>query len=264
MLKMKFFNLNDLLIFPAIISLLLMDGCIAYDYTIASRDVEVLAPGILEGYIPYDELPNSLELLPLPPEEGSAAFEHDMEMSTASLQQMDTTRFMQAASDANLAFPGALDDFNALIDFNISEESSPYLYLLLRRTLTDASLSTYAAKSYYKRARPFMVNNLPTCTPQAEEQLRKDGSYPSGHAAIGWAWALILSEVFPERTDAILLRGRQFAESRYVCNVHWYSDVIGGQFMGTATVALLHGNDIFQHDLKKAKREIKILKDRGN
>ena len=34
-------------------------------------------------------------------------------------------------------------------------------FLLLRRTLTDTGLSTYAAKNRYNRARPFMRNNEP-------------------------------------------------------------------------------------------------------
>lgn len=261
---MNVLKLNHLLTFPVMLCIMLLDGCIAYDYNLAARDVEELSPEILEGYLPYEELPNSLILLSPPPAEGSAAFEYDIEVSTAILQKMDTLRFMQATVDANLLFPDALVGFNELIDIDISKEDTPYLYLLLRRILTDASLSTYAAKSYYQRARPFMVNNLPTCTPELEERLTMDGSYPSGHAAIGWAWALILSEVFPDQTNAILLRGKQLGESRFVCNVHWYSDVIGGQFMGTATAALLHGNKTFQHDLKKAKREIRILNTRGN
>ena len=47
-----------------------------------------------------------------------------------------------------------------------------------------------------------------------------DGSCPSGHTDIGWGWALILSEIAPDRTDAILERDRAFGESRVVCNVH--------------------------------------------
>jgi acid phosphatase (class A) len=102
-----------------------------------------------------------------------------------------------------------------------------------------------------------MVNNTPICTPEEEDGLRKDGSYPSGHTAIGWAWALILAEVFPEQTDAILERGKEFGVSRNVCNVHWYSDVVAGRMMGAATVAKLHANKQFMIDLEVAKQELK-------
>ena len=86
-----------------------------------------------------------------------------------------------------------------------------------------------------------------------EEGLRLDGSYPSGHTAIGWAWSLILTEVFPEQTDVILERGQEFGISRNVCNVHWHSDVIAGRMMGTAAVARLHANEQFKIDLAAAK-----------
>jgi membrane-associated phospholipid phosphatase len=35
------------------------------------------------------------------------------------------------------------------------------------------------------------------CTPELDAALRKDGSYPSGHVAIGWGWALILAKSRP-------------------------------------------------------------------
>ena len=125
----------------------------------------------------------------------------------------------------------------------------------------NAGLSTYTAKNHYQRARPFMVNNTPICTPEEEALLREDGSYPSGHTAIGWAWALILTEVFPEQADAILEREKQFGISRNVCNVHWHSDVVYGRMMGAAAVAMLHSNSDFIIDLKAAKEEktLKIL-----
>jgi len=132
--------------------------------------------------------------------------------------------------------------------------------VILRRTLADAGLSTYAAKDHYQRPRPFVVNNTPTLIPGEEDHLAEDGSYPSGHTAIGWAWALILTEFFPEQTDAILERGKEFGISRMVCNVHWYSDVVAGRMMGAATVARLHANEDFLVDMEVAKMELGKLR----
>jgi hypothetical protein len=65
-------------------------------------------------------------------------------------------------------------------------------------------------------------------TPDDEEALRKDGSYPSGHSSIGWGWALILTELAPDRAEEILARGRAFGGSRNVCNAHYrrYTDIL--------------------------------------
>jgi acid phosphatase (class A) len=246
--------------FFVIAGLLLVTSCAQQRATSLSKDLKEIQPGILEGYLELRQLPNSLFLLSPPPEESSTAFQLDQEIARSYVAMEDGPRKEQAAKDAVLNFPDATDAFNIVLDIKISEETTPNLYIILRRTLTDAALSTYAAKNHYQRNRPFMVNHGPTCTPESEEQLSKDGSYPSGHTAIGWAWALVLTEVFPEKTNVILERGKEFGISRNVCNVHWYSDVIAGRMMGAATVARLHANDGFLADLHAAKKEIQKAK----
>jgi acid phosphatase (class A) len=101
-----------------------------------------------------------------------------------------------------------------------------------------------------------MVNGKPTCSPEDEEELRTDGSYPSGHTAIGWGWALILSELAPDRAEQILARGVAFGESRNVCNVHWRSDVQAGMLVGAAAYARLQNNSDFQQAMTLARQEI--------
>jgi len=228
--------------------------------TSLSKEIKEIHEGILQGYLSEEEIPNSLQLVPPPPEEGSAAFQLDQEMAAMYVASDDEARKEQATKDAVLHFPEATEAFNIILETKISEEATPNLYMIMRRTLADAGLSTYAAKNHYQRARPFMLNNMPICTPDDEAALRKDGSYPSGHTAIGWAWALILAEVFPEQADVILERGKQFGISRNVCNVHWHSDVVYGRMMGAAAVAVLHSNPDFMIDLKVAKEEVKALK----
>ncbi len=261
-MKQIFFRLQ---IFTAIMLSVLMLSCTQQTtthqqpVTSLSKEIKEISPGILEGYLSKDEIPNSLKLVPPPPEEGSAAFMLDQELATKNVALEDEDRKNQAAKDAVLSFPEAAEAFNIVLDIKISEENTPHLYMILRRTLADAGLSTYGAKNHYQRARPFMVNNTAICTPDDEAGLRKDGSYPSGHTAIGWAWALILAEVFPDKADLIFERGKQFGISRNVCNVHWHSDVVYGRMMGAATVAMLHSNTDFMVDLKAAKEEIKAL-----
>ena len=238
-------------------------SCVSFQTQIKQATVPEIRPGILAGYLKSDALPNSLLLLPPPPSQGSAAFALDEEASRKSFTLRDTPRWELAIEDANLYFPEAAGTFSCALGVPITEQYMPHLYMLLRRTLADAGLSTYTAKNHYQRVRPFMTNGEPICTPDEEDHLRKDGSYPSGHTAIGWAWALILSEIAPERIDAILARGRAFGESRNICNVHWHSDVVGGRLVGAAAVARLHADPAFQADLEAAKAEFAVVGAKG-
>ena len=247
------------------ISVLLLNGCEqqssnqSKSQTSLDKQIPEIHEGILQGYLSKEELPNSLNLVAPPPEEGSAAYALDQEIAAMYVTLEDEERKVQAAKDATLSFPEAIEAFNIILETKISEEVTPHLYMILRRTLADAGLSTYGAKEYYKRLRPFMVNNTPICTPEEEAMLREDGSYPSGHTAIGWAWALILAEVFPEQSDLILKRGKEFGISRNMCNVHWHSDVVAGRLMGAGVVAKLHANNLFMIDMEAAKEEITKL-----
>lgn len=254
-----FFRRAMLLLMGAV----LLSACATADTPPPMADVPEIKPGILKGYLPSEALPNSLALIPLPPEEGSAAFGLDTDVQKRSSKFVDTPRWELAAVDAELMFPAAAETFSCALGIAITKEETPYLYRLLRRSLADAGLSTYTAKDHYKRVRPFAAKAEPTCFPKDEDHLKNDGSYPSGHTAIGWAWALILTEIAPERADRIIARGRAFGESRVICNYHWYSDVMEGRFMGAATVAKLHADPTFCADLAAAKAEYAVAVAKG-
>lgn len=243
--------------------ILAIAGCASVDTVKIPTQVPEIHPGLLAGYLKPEVLPNSLELIPPPPVDGSAVFAFDEEVSQKAVVLQDTPRWKLATDDANLMFPETAGTFSCALGIPVTEKETPHLYMLLRRSAADAGLSTYTAKKHYQRKRPFMMNGQPVCTPEEEELLRKDGSYPSGHTALGWAWALILTEIAPDRADAILARGRAFGESRNVCNAHWHSDVAEGRFMGAATVARLHADPVFRAELEAAKSEYKAAVTKG-
>ncbi|MGQ7818924.1 acid phosphatase [Metapseudomonas furukawaii] len=227
------------------------------------EEVPERRPGYLMGYLEEEALPHSLSLIAPPPAEDSPAFALDRSIAEKSQALRGSPRWELARRDANLKFPEAAEAFTCALRAPIDEAQTPALYRLLRRTLTDAGLATYSAKNHYQRTRPFVFYQQSSCTPDDEAKLARDGSYPSGHSAIGWAWALLLSELAPEHGDAIWARGRAYSESRLVCNVHWYSDVREGREVGAATVARLHGDARFQADLAAARQELKALRDKG-
>lgn len=217
----------------------------------------VAAPAqLMSGYLAKADLPDSLLLVPAPPAKGSKAFARDLAASKDALAAGHGARWALATSDADLQTPRATGTFSCAAGFEISPTATPAIDRLLRRTLGDLGLATYGAKTKYMRPRPFMSNGKATCTPDYEDRLRKDGSYPSGHSAIGYGWGLILAEIVPDRAGQLAARGRAFADSRRYCNVHWLSDTEEGRLVGAAVVARLHASPAFQADLNAAKGEV--------
>jgi len=221
------------------------------------------ASGAPQGYLAKTEVPDSLALLPAPPAKDATAFAQDEAVSKEAHTMRDTPRWAQAARDAVLSFPEAADTFSCALDAPVTQKESPHLYAMLARMLMDAGRTTAAAKNHYMRPRPFVAYGESSCSPSDEPILRTNGSYPSGHTTIGWAWALVLTEIAPERTDAILARGRSFGESRLICNVHWQSDVLQGYFLGAGLTARLHANAEFRSDLEAAKKEVAAVRAKG-
>lgn len=211
--------------------------------------------GLLKGYLSPQEYPSSLRLLPAPPAEGTASYEADRQAFLTTRDE-PPARKAQATADANLHFAAASANFAEALGVQVDAARTPHLAMLLQRSLTDAALGTYEAKDHYKRVRPFVVFNQGSCTPQEEAFLRGDGSYPSGHSAIGWTWALIMTELAPDRSTALLARGLDFGQSRVICGVHWQSDVSAGRVIAAGVVARLHANPVFLAQLAKAKEEV--------
>ena len=219
--------------------------------------------GYLNGYLNPKQLPNSLALLPPPPAAGSAQAAADMETYKSTRALRNTPRWTLATQDANLKFPAAAAAFSCALGIPVSQEGTPNLNMLLRRTLLDAGLATYAAKDKYNRQRPFVVTGEETCTPAEQPMLSKDGSYPSGHSSIGWAWALVLVQAAPQNMDALLQRGYAFGQSRVICGVHWQSDVDAGRVIGAATVARLQSDETFKAQVALARDEIAQAQAKG-
>lgn len=208
------------------------------------------------GYLGMANAIDGLALVPPPPAPRTVAQIRDEEAAGQAVALRGTPRFEQARIDANLFTPSATDTFSCAAGFAIGDATTPKLNALLRKAGPDLALATYGPKRQYKRARPFTVNGEPTCTPNEEAMLRQDGSYPSGHSAIGYGWGLLLAEIVPDRAAQLVARGRAFGDSRRICNVHWQSDVEEGRVVATAVVARLHADAAFAADLKKAKAEI--------
>ena len=215
-------------------------------------------------FLEIDQVPNSLQLLPGPPDPASVAFLYDQARYNWGKMQRNTPRGEQAFQDARIGGQHLPDAFSEAFGININPQDTPEIYKLIVGMREDAGdLATRAAKDYYNRQRPFSFYGEMTCNPEQQEELSTNGSYPSGHTSIGWATALVLSEINPDRINDILQRGYQMGESRVICGYHFQSDVDAGRITGAGVVARLPAGPGFNAQLEKAKKEFAGLKKAG-
>ena len=182
--------------------------------------------------LPFD----GLGLLAGPPAAGSPQQAGDVATSKGP---WSAARIAQAAAD------DALDPWKAfapILGADFTAANYPETTRLFDQILAVAGPAIGATKARWQRPRPFIANPAhPTCiTPT--DALRASGAYPSGHAALGWAWGLALAEIAPDKADALLARGFQYGESRVVCGLHWQSDVNDGRALAAATLARMHAD----------------------
>lgn len=215
-------------------------------------------------FLQEGDAPNSLMILPGPPDGGSILFLYDQARYNWGKLQRKTARGEQAAQDARVTGDGLPKAYSEAFGVDISEENAPEILKLIVGMREDAGdLGTREAKRHYDRVRPFIFYEEDTCNPEQQAELSTNGSYPSGHSSLGWATALVLAEINPERQNEILKRGYEMGESRVICGYHFQSDVDAGRVTGATTVARLHADPGFNKQLAKAKAEFKRLKKEG-
>ena len=165
----------------------------------------------------------------------------------------DGARIAQARYDDNF---DAFTAFAPVLGEGFTEQNYPLTDSALERVLAPLGAAIGIAKDRFERERPFEVDAAAAPCIEPSDRLRASGSYPSGHAAFGWAWALVLAELAPGRADAILARGREYGDSRVVCGLHYPSDVEAGRVIAAAAIARLHAEPSFRRDLEAARLEL--------
>jgi len=216
-------------------------------------------------YSTNEQTVDSVALIPpplMPVKAGDPVNDADRIAYEKGLKMRTAERGRQAIIDA--AGGKVNEAFQDAFGVKITKTETPKLYAFIKHLRSETgSLAPKGAKQKYNRIRPFVYYGQPTCFKDDEARLSKDGGYPSGHSARGWAVALILAEINPDNKDAILERGLDIGRSRVICGYHWASDVESGRLIGAANVALLHANPFFMRDLNEVKAEFAALKKAG-
>lgn len=214
-----------------------------------------------EVYLSADEVPNAVLWLPAPPIRGSSQFMYDLsQYYWGKEQRLDTLRAHKAIREAVHKIADMVPLFCDAFGMEISEEKTPSIYKVIERGVLIIRLSATKPKATYMRTRPYVYFNEPTLVPGEEENLRTNGSYPSGHTVRGWGMALLLCEINPDAQDALFKLGYEWGQSRVIAGFHWQSDVDASRMLAAACYARLHTCKDFLDDMAAANAEFQKLK----
>lgn len=211
-------------------------------------------------YFGAEEMPDLIKCLPPPPDTIGIGFTHDiMRYMWGKVERNNTTRAAIAYRDAAWDFDSLFAEFVVPFGLEISKEGTPEIYKYLVNSLSTIDQMRVEPKAFYHRKRPFERFREHMLTVYEERYLSGEGSYPSGHSQRGYAVALLLSEVNPEKADTIMARGFMYGESRVIVGAHWQSDVDASRLAAAIGMARLHTSHEFLAQLEKAQTEYKSL-----
>ena len=208
-----------------------------------------------QGYLPSGAPDIVASLMPSP-ELDSVIDKADVALFREINTNAGASRWQTATDDDASVY----DRFAVALGVMPDRAHLPTLVRLLNRVADDTLAITGEAKKRFTRPRPYQRIALKrvcgfATPPKSEASPTKGSSYPSGHASVSWAVALVMMEVAPANAQALIGRAVSYGNSRVVCGLHFPADIEAGHFVGAAVVSKLFSDPAFRRDLQCAKRE---------
>jgi membrane-associated phospholipid phosphatase len=238
------------------------DKCAGLPVELAAVQTHAEAPAMgaaataaLSPYLTPETTPDPTVFLPSPPRLDGPEAKADRAVFDQTRALKGSPRWTMAADDAQASLPDMYRHFSCALGFTLTPSAVPALNRIFMRAASSGEAVVNGPKLAFARPRPFVGTDAPICEARTTK-LEHEPDYPSGHATEGWAFALILAELYPERATPILARGRAFAESRVVCGSHTVSAIQAGFVNASGWVAALHGSAAFRADMDAARTQL--------
>ena len=239
-----------------IILFLLVAGCFtAQAQTPAQAKAQAFAEN-QDTYFTIDQMPDLVKCLPAPPDTADPAFANDvMRYQWGKTMRSDAKIAARADRDAIWVLDTLVAVFSEPFGLKITPKETPAIYKALTKGIYTGQLIRVRPKAHFHRQRPFEYFKEHVLNPWEEEELRGEGSYPSGHTIRGWLAALILSEINPAAANALYARAWDYGVSRVISGAHWQSDVDASRPAASISYSLLQTSPEFRRQMDKAKKE---------
>ena len=164
----------------------------------------------------------TVNTLPAPPQPGSSEYKKEIK---------DILRRQAALTPAQIA---AIQDeihirpemlVEPVMGAQFTPENLPKLYALLDRAQSDSWRIGDVIQDRWNETRPWLADPR---VKRYVEEIHRPG-YPSGHTTTNMVWALMLSDMAPKQSDALISRAWQIGQHRVDGGAHFPHDIEAGK-----------------------------------
>jgi acid phosphatase (class A) len=208
------------------------------------------------GFLPPGYL-DLTDVIPPAPIVGEPRGEADRAIFKLTRVLKGTPRWDMAVNDLAGDTASMMRDFSCAAGVTMTPQNAPKTAAMLDRASIDANAGIGKLKIFYRRQRPFQIDQGEVCEPIAN--LGRSYDYPSGHATKAWTWGLILAKVLHKNAAPILARARAFGESRVVCGSHNASAIEASRLAAGAMLDVVRTEQAYVGAVAASRAELTAL-----
>jgi len=219
--------------------------------TAAILALSLIGPALAETTFASKANVDLARVLPPPPAEQSEEQKRDLQavLDAQAKRSAEQTAASQKESDLTVF------QFASVLGSGFSAEKLPKTATFFGHVYEDSIDILGAAKAKWKRPRPF-VNNTEV---QPAGEKPKSASYPSGNSLLGYVYAIILTDILPEKHDEIFAKGLQIGDARVVAGVHYPTDVAAGRLAAVEIASAIARSPAYGAEFEAAKAELRAF-----
>ncbi|WP_243047808.1 phosphatase PAP2 family protein [Dyella sp. RRB7] len=204
-----------------------------------------------DAYLTPAQMANAMAILAPPSAPGSAEDLADRAATDRAFAQRSTADFNAALQEEKFdAFA-----FASVVGPGFQADKLPHVAALFKEAEEETKQAVDTSKNHWKRLRPCPPASA--CARDPEEAKKKSYGYPSGHSSRATVDAILLAQLFPQDTDALMQHARDIGWRRVVKGVHTLQDIYAGRVFGQALATAMLTSPAMQHDLAAATEELR-------
>ncbi|CAN5673300.1 phosphatase PAP2 family protein [soil metagenome] len=194
---------------------------------------------------------DAARFLPPPPPSGSAIATAEL-AELHAIEKARTPEMLAQAKSDDVTKDASI--FVEAMGPGFDLKALPATAKLMAEVRNEEKVAADTAKAAFKRPRPWIVDPSVRSCSRDDQPL---SSYPSGHATMGYSMAIVLADIAPAKAAALMSRASVYGVSRLVCGMHFRSDIVAAQALGTAAAIDLLHNPAFRADRDAAAAELR-------